>query len=138
MNCALFVSSLLAILLLRLVSIVPLSPLVRSDRSNMATLHHFDWLFAIGVLFFCLSIWGIGANDVANSYATSVSSKSLTLPQAGVLATCTEFVGAMALGQKVTDTIRHGVFGFEPFAESPGVLLMAMVVAEIGMSTWLF
>ena len=49
------------------------------------TMHHLDWLFAIGVLFFLLSAWGIGANDVANSYATSVSSKSLTLVQAGVV-----------------------------------------------------
>lgn len=96
------------------------------------TLHGLDWLFAIGVLAFCVSIWSLGANDVANSYATSVSSKSLTLPQAGCLATITEFVGAIALGQKVTDTIRHGVFGFDSFTNSPGVLLMAMVMAEIG------
>lgn len=47
------------------------------------TMHDLDWLFALGVLFFLLSAWGIGANDVANSYATSVSSKSLTLIQAG-------------------------------------------------------
>jgi phosphate/sulfate permease len=46
-------------------------------------MHDLDWLFAVGVLFFLLSAWGIGANDVANSYATSVSSKSLTLVQAG-------------------------------------------------------
>lgn len=98
----------------------------------MPTLHHLDWLFAIGVVAFCISIWALGANDVANSYATSVSSKSLTLPQAGVLATITEFVGAIALGQKVTNTIRSGVFGFESFTNSPGVLLMAMVMAEIG------
>ena len=96
------------------------------------TLHGLDWLFAIGVIFFCISIWSLGANDVANSYATSVSSRSLTLPQAGVLATITEFVGAIALGQQVTETIRHGVLNFDPFSHSPGVLLMAMVVAEIG------
>ena len=96
------------------------------------TLHHLDWLFAIGVVAFCVSIWALGANDVANSYATSVSSKSLTLPQAGCLATVTEFVGAIALGQQVTDTIRSGVLNFDPFANNPGVLLMAMVMAEIG------
>lgn len=26
----------------------------------MATLHHLDWLFAIGVIFFLMSAWGIG------------------------------------------------------------------------------
>lgn len=103
----------------------------------MAIMHDLDWLFAIGTIFFMLSIWGIGANDVANSYATSVSSRSLTLIQAGLLQTITEFVGAIALGQQVTSTIRSGVFSVEPFLNSPGVLIMAMVVAEIGSSIWL-
>ncbi|KAG4414771.1 hypothetical protein IFR04_012084 [Cadophora malorum] len=103
----------------------------------MAKMHDLDWLFAIGTIFFILSLWGIGANDVANSYATSVSSKSLTLIQAGVLATFTEFIGAIALGQEVTATIRSGVFSIKPFQNSPGVLVLAMVVAEVGSATWL-
>jgi len=41
----------------------------------------------------CVSIWSIGANDVANSYGTSVASGSLTLLQAGILQTFTEFIG---------------------------------------------
>ena len=98
------------------------------------TMHGLDWLFAIGTLFFLLSAWGIGANDVANSYATSVSAKSLTLIQAGCLAVITEFVGAIALGQQVTSTIRSGVFKIEPFEGSPGVLILANVIAEIGES----
>ncbi|KAG9246837.1 phosphate transporter [Calycina marina] len=103
----------------------------------MAKMHQIDWLFAIGTVFFILSLWGIGANDVANSYATSVSSKSLTLVQAGVLATFTEFIGAISLGQQVTSTIRSGVFSVTPFENSPGVLVLAMVVAEVGSATWL-
>lgn len=95
-----------------------------------------DWLFAIGCIFFIISIWGIGANDVANSFATSVSSRSLTMVQAGILATICEFVGAMALGQGVTGTVRHGIFSVKPFLNSPGTLILAMVVAEIGM--WKF
>ena len=100
----------------------------------MAVMHDLDWLFSIGIIFFLLSVWGIGANDVANSYATSVSSKSLTLVQAGCLAVITEFVGAIALGQEVTSTIRSGVFSISPFENSPGILIMAMVVAEVGTS----
>ncbi|KAJ2903866.1 hypothetical protein MKZ38_009249 [Zalerion maritima] len=103
----------------------------------MATMHDLDWLFAIGTIFFLMSAWGIGANDVANSYATSVSSKSLTLVQAGILAVCTELIGAMTLGQKVTATIRKGVFTIDPFLDSPGTLILAMVVAEVGSATWL-
>ena len=61
-----------------------------------------------------------------------MSSKSLTLVQAGCLATITEFVGAIALGQGVTSTVRSGVFSITPFENSPGVLILANVVAEIG------
>lgn len=28
----------------------------------MAVYHDLDWLFAVGTLFFILSVWGIGAN----------------------------------------------------------------------------
>ena len=28
----------------------------------MAKMHDLDWLFAIGTIFFILSLWGIGAN----------------------------------------------------------------------------
>lgn len=52
--------------------------------------------------------------------------------QAGILAVFTEFIGAIALGQKVTSTIRSGVFSVNRFLDSPGVLILAMVVAEIG------
>jgi hypothetical protein len=115
---------------------IPRSPDFPSAMAG--TLHRLDWLFALGVIFFCVSIWSLGANDVANSYATSVSSRALTLPQAGCLAVITEFVGAIALGQKVTDTIRNGVFSIENFEnpDKPGVLLLAMVCAELGSATW--
>ncbi|GFF85886.1 phosphate transporter [Aspergillus lentulus] len=65
------------------------------------------------------------------------SSRSLTLIQAGILATITEFIGAIALGQQVTSTIRSGVFSVDRFLRSPGVLIMAMVVAEVGSLIWL-
>lgn len=49
-----------------------------------------------------------------------------------MLATITEFVGAIALGQGVTETVRSGVFSIDRFKDSPGVMIMAMVVAEFG------
>jgi phosphate/sulfate permease len=63
----------------------------------------YDWILA-----FVFASAGNGANDVANSYATSVAARTLTMPQAGVLAVCTEFVGAVALGARVTSTIKVG------------------------------
>lgn len=96
-----------------------------------------------------LSTWANGANDVANSYGTSVASGSLTLMQAGFLSAITETVGgstvpndvsgtfadsigSLALGAGVTGTIRSGVFSVTPFINSPGVLILAMVCAEFG------
>jgi hypothetical protein len=66
----------------------------------------YDWILAITTIAFVFASAGNGANDVANSYATSVAAKTLTMPQAGVLAIITEFVGAVALGARVTSTIK--------------------------------
>lgn len=59
------------------------------------------------------------------------------MPQAGVLATITEFVGAVALGARVTDTIKNGIIGIDRFEGRPGVLMLAMGCAELGNAIWL-
>lgn len=71
--------------------------------------HQFDYLLALGFIFAFLDAYGIGANDVANSFATSVSSRSLTLWQALCLACIAEFLGALLLGARVTGTIKNGI-----------------------------
>jgi phosphate/sulfate permease len=60
----------------------------------MPTLHQFDYILALGTMFSFLDAWNIGANDVANSWATSVSSRSLKYWQAMILASIMEFSGA--------------------------------------------
>ncbi|RPA95114.1 PHO4-domain-containing protein, partial [Choiromyces venosus 120613-1] len=72
----------------------------------MQALPQYDYIFAISMLFAFLDAWNIGANDVANSFATSVSSRSLTLMQAMFVASAMEFTGAVTVGARVAETIR--------------------------------
>jgi len=41
--------------------------------------HSFVWLLVVGAIVAFADGYGIGANDVANSFSTSVGSRSLTL-----------------------------------------------------------
>lgn len=70
-------------------------------------LHQFDYLFAIGTIFAFLDAWNIGANDVANSFATSVSSRSLTYLQAMVIGSVMEFAGRYVCALYKVPAQRH-------------------------------
>lgn len=97
----------------------------------------YTWILALVTVFFCISSFGNGANDVANSYANSVAARTLTLPQVGVLAVFTEFIGAVALGAKVTNTIKNGIMNSSRFVNAPATLMLAMACAEAGSAAWL-
>lgn len=69
----------------------------------------FLWIVIVGVIGAFFAAFGIGANDVANAFATSVGAKAITLRQAILVAAIFEFLGAFLLGSHVTDTIRSGI-----------------------------
>ena len=97
----------------------------------------YDWILAITFIAYIVSAFANGANDVANSYATSVAAQTLSMPQAGVLSIITEFFGAVVLGERVTDTIKNGIITIDRFDGRPGVLMLAMGCAEAGSASWL-
>lgn len=72
-----------------------------------------------------------GANDVANSFATSVASRSLTLKQAMCIASVMEFAGALLVGSRVTDTIRTKVISISLFESDPSVLMQVFPAATL-------
>ncbi|KAK4038092.1 phosphate-repressible phosphate permease [Parachaetomium inaequale] len=100
-------------------------------------LHQFDYLFAIGIIFAGLDAWNIGANDVANSWATSVASQSLTYLQAMVLASIMEFAGCVGVGARVADTIRTKIVDTSLFKDDPEMLMLGMVCAVVASSIYL-
>lgn len=100
-------------------------------------LKRYNWILALTTIAFVVSSASNGANDVANSYATSVAARTLQMWQAGILASGTEFLGAVALGSRVTGTIKSGIFDLNRFKPAPATLMLAMGCAELGSATFL-
>ncbi|KAG0256038.1 hypothetical protein DFQ27_005930 [Actinomortierella ambigua] len=96
----------------------------------------FTFLFALGMIFAFLDSYGIGANDVSNSFSAAVGSGALNLKQAVLIASVCEFLGAFLMGSATADTIKGGLIDSNLFAEQPELLMLAMVCALIGSSTW--
>ncbi|KAH8094375.1 inorganic phosphate transmembrane transporter [Aureococcus anophagefferens] len=81
--------------------------------------------------------YGIGANDVANAFATSVGSKAITVKQAVMIASVFEFLGAVLMGSNVSKTIRKGIADVGCFEDNPGLLIYGMTCVIISVGVWL-
>lgn len=92
------------------------------------------WMTIAAGIFGFLMACGIGANDVANAFATSVSAKSVTLKQAVVIAGICEFLGAMLLGASVTSTIKGKMIDVSMYENEPGVLMYGMLTSLVAAS----
>lgn len=55
----------------------------------------YQWIVIVGGIASFVMSYGIGANDVANAFATSVGSKTLKLWQAVMVAAVFEFTGSL-------------------------------------------
>ena len=67
------------------------------------------WIVITGCIAAFYTAWGGGANDCANSFATSVGAKVITLKHAIIIASIFEFLGTLLMGSHVTNTIRKGI-----------------------------
>lgn len=68
-----------------------------------------DWIMAMASIFAMCMAFGIGANDAANSWATSVGAKAITVGYAVMLCGFFEWAGATTVGYGVSKTIQKGV-----------------------------
>jgi len=96
------------------------------------------WIVWFGGIFSFIAAMGIGANDVANSFATSVGAKSLTIKQAVVLACIFETGGAILMGSHVSETIRKGIADYECFQNDPYTLMYGCMWVCFSVASWLF
>ena len=87
------------------------------------------WIVVVGGLFGFFAAMGIGANDVANAFATSVGSGALKVRDAVIIALFCEAGGAILLGSHVTDTIRKGIADYECFTSNPPLLMFGPFAA---------
>ena len=92
-------------------------------------------ILILGYIFGFYMAWNIGANDVANSMASSVGAKAITIRQAIFLAGILNIIGAVFIGSHVTNTIRKGIVSTEIMAD-PHVALIGALSALLAAALW--
>ncbi|MGE4291457.1 MAG: inorganic phosphate transporter [Desulfovibrio sp.] len=93
-------------------------------------------------LFFYMSIgagflmaFNLGANDVANSMASAVGARAITVRQAVFIASILNFVGAVLLGSHVTATVSKGIINASEISD-PNVIMVGMFAALLAAGLW--
>ncbi len=79
--------------------------------------------------------WNIGANDVANSMASAVGAKAITIRQAVFIAGILNIVGATFIGSHVTNTIRKGIVSTQVLSD-PNLALLGAFSALLAAALW--
>jgi len=85
-------------------------------RELLALINDVDlvWIVVIASLIAFALAWAIGANDVANTFGTSVGAKVLTIKQAMLCAAIFEFLGAFLMGSHVAGTLQEVISVDDP------------------------
>jgi PiT family inorganic phosphate transporter len=93
------------------------------------------YVLIIGYIFGFYMAWNIGANDVANSMASAVGAKAITIRQAIFIAGILNVVGAVFVGSHVTNTIRKGIVSTQVLAD-PHLALIGALSALLAAALW--
>jgi len=94
-----------------------------------------NYILIIGYIFGFYMAWNIGANDVANSMASAVGAKAITIRQAVFIAGILNVCGAVFIGSHVTNTIRKGIVSTEILAD-PHLALIGALSAILAAALW--
>ena len=94
-----------------------------------------DILFIFMLAAAAYMAWNIGANDAANSMATSYGSKALTLKQIIFIASILEFCGAFFFGKRVTHTVGKGIVPIQLL--DPHIVAIGAFAAILSAGIWI-
>jgi len=94
-----------------------------------------NYILIIGYIFGFYMAWNIGANDVANSMASAVGAKAITIRQAVFIAGILNVLGAVFIGSHVTNTIRKGIVSTEILTD-PHLALIGALSALLAAALW--
>uniref|UniRef100_A0A8R1IRI0 Phosphate transporter n=1 Tax=Caenorhabditis japonica TaxID=281687 RepID=A0A8R1IRI0_CAEJA len=94
-----------------------------------------QWALLFGVCFL-LGV-GMGANDVADAFGTSVGTGTVTVTQAFVLATVVEMMGSVASGLTGNPTNALAVIETSSYADNPDELVIGQIAMLVGSAVWL-
>ena len=95
------------------------------------------YIAVLGVIFGFIFAFGIGANDVANAFGSSVSARSLSLKNAIILGSLMEFLGAILIGGKVTGTIRGKIIKTSFYKNDPEIFMFGSLTSLMTGMIWL-
>jgi len=88
-----------------------------------------------GYIFGFYMAFNIGANDVANSMASAVGAKAITIKQAIFIAGILNIIGAVFIGSHVTNTIRKGIVSTDILSD-PNIALIGALSALLASALW--
>ena len=91
------------------------------------------FLLSLGAGF--LMAFNLGANDVANSMASAVGARAITVKQAVFIAGILNFVGAVFLGSHVTATVAKGIINPAMIGD-PQLILLGMFASLLAAALW--
>jgi inorganic phosphate transporter, PiT family len=94
------------------------------------------FILIIGYLIGFYMAWNIGANDVANSMASAVGAKAITIRQSVFIAGILNIIGAAFIGAHVTDTIRREIVATEILAD-PSLAAIGALSAMLAAALWI-
>ncbi len=95
----------------------------------------YDVFFYLALFAGFMMAFNLGANDVANSMASAVGAKAISIKQAVLIAGVLNFAGAVFLGSQVTATVSKGIINAEAIAD-PKLVMIGMFASLLAAGLW--